>query len=113
MKPTPELRKMVRRWQRELGLMHWTVRIAVSADDTSPTGDAANVERQPELRNAVIVFFQSAFDHELEETVIHELLHMHMAHFRNEPGTAAGDCEEHAVYAISKCIVRLAHGIVQ
>jgi hypothetical protein len=107
MKPPPELRALVRKWQILLNLKAWTLRLDVSKDDASETGGCAAISTDSELRRADITFYQSAFDEDMEETVIHELLHLHFASFRTEPETAARDLEEHAIYAISKCLARM------
>lgn len=89
--------------------MQWEIDVLTSQEEYSADLHAcADVESDAELRCARITFYQSAFDDILTEMVIHELLHLHFVPFKNEKGSAAADCEEHAVYAISRCIAKLA-----
>lgn len=110
----PELVSLLVYWRKVLRLQDWDVRIKLVRDR-----DMVVANRQGEcdisLRNkeALIRLLDPidypdgdwAQDH--EQTLVHELLHLHMAPFDPAPNTLAQDMQEQAIESIAKALVSL------
>ena len=68
-----QVRVLLRRWQRELRLRDWTVKVSVETLDDSVFGDCSTC---PDNRTATIRIAADCPPSRLEETVVHELLHL-------------------------------------
>jgi len=102
-------------WKAELGLENWEI-VASLVDRKTTRGNHGNCEAVEEKNLAVIRILRArdrssleigdALD--MEVTLVHELLHCRLAAFN---GRAKGDhkdiCQEQAVHALSKTLVRM------
>jgi len=73
-------KSFVKKYQKILGLQDWTVEVTLSSALELENGTVANIVPNYEHRLAKIKIIQDKYfdkEHELEETVIHELLHIY------------------------------------
>ena len=112
------LRKETRAWQRKLRLQDWNISVHLVRLNEMPDQDAIGAIFPHIERKDARMFLLSPMDVPLlaagflndEEvnyslTIVHELLHLHMAPFTKALDTAGIEQEEIAVNAISRCIV--------
>jgi hypothetical protein len=112
------LRKECRAWQRKLRLLDWNVVVHLVRLNEMPDQDAIgaifpHIERKDArmflLSPMDVPLLAAGFIHNEEInyslTIVHELLHLHMAPFTKTQDAAGIEHEEIAVNAISRCIV--------
>lgn len=112
------LRKECRAWQRKLRLQDWNVVVHLVRLNEMPDQDAIgaifpHIERKDArmflLSPMDVPLLAAGFVHNEEInyalTIVHELLHLHMAPFTQSQDAAGIAAEEQAVNAISRCIV--------
>lgn len=112
------LRKETRAWQRKLRLQDWNISVHLVRLNEMPDQDAIGAIFPHIERKDARMFLLSPIDVPLlaagflndEEinyslTIVHELLHLHMAPFTKNADAASIESEEIAVNAISRCII--------
>lgn len=108
------LRERVAYWQRALRLADWQIACAiVPAADLYGGGQAENRYRR-NLRQSMISIRREEdwnegpfFEVDWEQSVVHELLHLHTDAFRVELDTPEQTAEEQAIDALASALVRL------
>lgn len=105
-------------WQTILGLVDWDVRVSF-ADRDALSGQQTDADVRWELshRRAMIRLVTPETYHsgegtarwpiDHENSLVHELLHLHFASFDEEPGTPKGVAQEQAICAVAKALVSL------
>jgi hypothetical protein len=86
-----ELRNLCTEWQNRLGLAHWRIDIRFGRRDEFENGVIANVTQQVEFERAVIKILESyqhssLFSQDIEQSIVHELLHIVFATLDPEDG---------------------------
>lgn len=110
-----ELRDACRYWQKQLGLSDWEVITMISRKKEFDNEDSlAEVHRNIDRKEAVVMVLDErevdewAKEHwgiDNEESVVHELLHLHFAGF--DKPDKYNRAEEQVIVALSKALVRL------
>jgi len=107
----PDLAQLVATWQRDLRLLDWRLQVEYVRDLTGPNGAPVYglCYRFVDAKRARIEIRDPATpvtsrDPSVEETLIHELLHLHFAPLASD-GAAAIAAEEQAVWAITEAMV--------
>ena len=101
-----------REWQQILGLMDWDVLVKIVSyeeiDEVSGRVDFAinNKTADISLIKPEGYPFDALRPYNMEETLVHELLHLHFALFNVESGLKA-IAQEQAINAIAKALVSL------
>lgn len=67
------LERLVRLWQGRLGLERWKIDVKVSSE---PIGGFADVQASSQYEFATVTFAAGIADEVVEQTVVHELLHL-------------------------------------
>lgn len=78
MKSTPDtaaqFREEVLYWQKELGLLHWTIQIKTA---TTKNADEAEADYDCETRHATITYYMDVDDsYHPADVALHEMLHL-------------------------------------
>lgn len=112
-----EMRKLCALWQRRLRLQDWNVRLLIkSADDID--GSFARIRPQLDAKCAILnvcepgdhssLDLQMIGERDVEEDIVHELLHLHCEPFSPEDHDSLEyQAIEQAVGVLANCIVRL------
>lgn len=112
----PELAQLVARWQRDLRLLDWRLVVDYVRDLTAPDGSPVYGLCMPHvdakrarihIRDPETPF--ASDDPSVEETLIHELLHLHFAPLSGATSAEIA-AEEQAVWAITEAIARKGAG---
>lgn len=106
------------RWQRQLYLRDWNVRVKVVRQADMPSPDAIGYIFSVLERKDAQLFLLSPldvhtladrfYDHEESNytlTIVHELLHLHFAPVTQRANEIEQIAEEQAINAISRCLV--------
>lgn len=112
------LQRECRLWQRKLGLSDWTVRVSLVRLSDMPDADAIGaIMPMLERKDAHMLLlspmdipllaghFLSEKDVHYDMTIVHELLHLHLAPVVPAPTDEQVVAEEQAINAITRCIV--------
>lgn len=111
-----QLRAKCAEWQKILRLQDWIVNVSICRErDMKNNGCCGEVEWTLEKRMAQVRILdpvdypESAMEgHDMEETLVHELLHLHMAPFQPDREDELRYCAlEQAIDAISRGLVQL------
>lgn len=114
----PQLERLVAKWQPRLRLEDWTVTIRWATITERNDEDWLGI-CYPHIttKHADIVIVNPARlksddtkYHDVEVTVVHELLHLMLAPFRTKNGTLLEVAEENLVHIISTLLVALDRG---
>jgi hypothetical protein len=106
--------KALQTWQKRLDLMDWKIEVKLVRPDSLEPKTLGNIHWDLDTKQATI-FVLSAYDYtlatkpmldDMEFTVVHELVHLHLASL---PKTAATPpLEEHAVNELARAFLQLA-----
>lgn len=112
-----ELEAACRYWQELLRLQHWDVVVRLARQYEMDAGNQGECEWNLRKRMALIKVLDAAdwdprtpWPQDQEQTLVHELLHLHFAPFRAEQGTAEDTAQEQAIDAIARALVELKRG---
>ena len=100
--------KLLREWQTALRLQDWNVKLEIVTGGTDFAEKDGDVVAQPRSFRAHIHADGNQTDDNLEETFVHELVHVvlsGMCFEAQRPGIWLA--EEEAVYRLTQCIVEL------
>lgn len=82
-----ELEQLTQEWQKRLGLMDWNIHVTIE-HDADMNNRAGEVDWTLTLKQATIRLVDPqtirkslVFKYDLEQTLVHELLHLHSAPF--------------------------------
>jgi len=103
---TPQ--EYVKKWAAILRVADW--KIAAIFDDSLEPPDAGYVRRLSAYKEASIYVGTWLDETLLEDTIVHELVHLHLAPFETEDGTAERFYEEQAVESMTRAFTDLARG---
>lgn len=112
-----ELNKMARKYQKVLGLQDWDVVVMLN-DFRNMDGNVGRVEWFIDHKRAVIEIADDktlppdlTFPYDQEETIVHELLHLHSAPFDTfEKESHENNALEVMINKLSSVIVKLKRG---
>ncbi len=100
---------MLRNWQTALRLRDWNVKLEVIKGSTDFAEKDGDVVAQPRSFHARIRADGDQTDANLEETFVHELVHVVLSGMCFEAGRPGiWLAEEEAVYRLTQCIIELA-----
>ena len=110
-----KLQAMFAEWQKRLRLQDWKIYVEISRDrDMKFEGNGGEVHWQIEAKQAVINIIDpidyppnTMAEQDMEQTLVHELLHLHFAPFDAEHNTPADVAQEQAIHAIAEALVKL------
>ena len=110
-----QLQALCREWQQVLRLQDWDVRCKfVRQREMTDSGCAGECRFQLEKKQAVIYVIDPidwppncAWPQDVEKTLVHELLHLHMAPFQPSHDTLEHVMMEQAIESIATGLVRL------
>lgn len=113
-----ELQELCGWWQKVLRLQDWDVKVLVKRRFQMPADAQGQVDYVLQNRKAVISVL-AAEDYEpdhlwpqdQEKTLVHELIHLHMAPFAAPTGTPQDIAQEQAIEALAGALVRLKRGV--
>jgi len=100
-------------WQKILRLQDWEIVIKIKRARELQSDCQAEVQWKNTKKIAIIhlvdpVDYQNDhFPQDHEVSLVHELLHLHMSMFDQEPDTPEGTAQEQAIHAISTALVEL------
>lgn len=103
------MKKRMKYWQKQLRLQDWDIDIKKAKPKRLKIkGAAGQVEYSVDLKVATILISDELKDkREIEHTIIHELLHLHLAPISQ---FCEGDCyetyEEQAIESITKALLQ-------
>ena len=110
----PRIRKYLAVWQRRLRLLDWRIKLVVV-----PTGRASDDDGNtfmgrtmitPQFRSALIEISEPAnatAERELEATVVHELLHLHLMPYEFGKDAVRDVMMEATIDQLSICFMKL------
>ena len=109
-----QLRKQCAYWQRALRLQDWEVKLTVSrrSQFTMPRCQGV-IDWVLPTRQAYITLLDprdfpgTPFMHDIEVTLVHELLHLYVAPFHADEDTLADHAQEQMIDALAQALVRL------
>lgn len=105
----PDLNELLQYWQPVMGLADWRI-TALYVRHLERCWCAPKIGYRSALISMVdpIDWPTGAFPpYDIEEQLVHELGHCHMAPFKTTSGTPLGDAEEQVVTAYARGLVRL------
>lgn len=73
-----QFERYVRKWQKLLHLEHWTITVVSSKKSSKAIGLNGQMQHAADTRRATITHFRNP-DMPIEETALHELLHVMLA----------------------------------
>lgn len=104
---------LVAKWQKELRLQDWTITASICRSYDMPDSDlAGNISMNFDLRLARIKLLSVQdqncdwFIRDLEEILIHELLHVHFWSFDPDLTKVQQSSEEQVLNALAACLYR-------
>lgn len=71
-----QINTLVRRWQKKLGLADWKITVVLASTADEIDGCAGTILWETEYHSATMTLAAELSRADLEETVIHELLHL-------------------------------------
>ena len=101
------------KWQKILRLQDWDIKIFIYRAKDLMTDGQAEVTWLREKKQAIlklldpIDYDNNYFIQDHEVSIVHELLHCHMALFDQEAGTLEDIAQEQAIHALSFALVEL------
>ena len=111
------MRKLCALWQRRLRLQDWQVRLLIKSAEDVDGGFARCKIGQSEKRAVISIVepgdpssldLQLIGERDIEEDIVHELLHLYMDAFSPEDQDSSEyEAIEQAVGVLANCIVRL------
>lgn len=102
----PDLSALLSEWKPLLGCSDWRIACRYVAD--LPDRAVAQVSALWQYLEANIEILDPATrQHDVEETLVHELAHLPLAPFENEPGSMAEALEERAVETYARALIAI------
>lgn len=113
-----ELEHLCREWQEILSLRDWDVKPSIKRQrDFIVKGNDAEITWNIQAKTVTIKILDpidypedTEWPQDMEESLVHELLHLHFALFTADDGTAEDIAQEQAINAIALALVRLKRG---
>ncbi|MGE5572944.1 MAG: hypothetical protein ACM3ZU_08010 [Bacteroidota bacterium] len=110
------LETLCRTWQKRLRLQDWIVEVrVVRARDMATEGDLGNSMWNLTARRAIVKLLdpidhspEDQVPYDPEQTLVHELLHIHFALCDTKPETPERTAQEQAIDSIASALVALA-----
>lgn len=113
----PQLQKLCPVWQARLRLQDWDVKVRVKRAADMGLGKKRACVTSQLLSKEALVEIQDPLDYrpsvwpnDMEQSLVHELLHLHFAPFEADEETAEGAAQEQAIELIACALVNLARG---
>ena len=110
-----ELERLCREWQKILRLQDWDIKVKICRqNDMTPDSQADSTWTLPKKTAIIrlcdpIDYIDVAWPQDMERSLVHELLHLHLAPIDDfEPGTIKDILLEQAVDAMSKALITFA-----
>lgn len=108
------LQQLLPEWQKILRLQDWDVKLIVDRERNFIGGDSQGecswvLEKKQAFIKILdpVDFPDSKWEQDSEETLVHELLHLHFAPFNAEDGTLEDVAQEQAISAIAGALAGL------
>jgi hypothetical protein len=108
-----QLAVLCKNWQSVLRLKDWDIKVGFSTRNEMVEGARGLCIPEIETKTAIIrVLEEKCYDdgpwpYDAEETLIHELLHLHFLPMKIQPDTAENTAQEQAINLISAALVEL------
>jgi hypothetical protein len=108
------VKEKLRLWQERLNLMDWNIQVKLVRNESLEPKTLGNIHWDTDTKQATIAVlstydynlpFQAMLD-DMEFTVVHELVHLHLASLPRSD--ASRRIEEHAVNELARALIRLA-----
>ena len=113
-----EAEALCQEWQRRLRLRDWDVKIVVSRSDEMRPNCSGTCSTILSNKTALVTLMhpidhseRCLWPYDMEETLVHELLHMHFAPFQADEDTPADTAQEQAIDLIAHALVNLKRGL--
>lgn len=106
----PALAPLVKKWQARLRLQDWEIEaVYAGPDDAGFSNNFGDIRPDlPRKYAKMRILDPCKYEHtQLEDTIAHELLHLHFYPFALDfaPGSPESLAEEQAIYAITRALV--------
>ena len=108
------LEAIAKRWQSALKLSDWEVIVKLTRAKNMTRQDSMGVCNHTLTKRIAYIeimnprdYTPDYLDHDIERTVVHELLHCHFAPFEAKTGTPEDMAQEQTIHAISTTLVEL------
>ena len=98
-----QARVLLRRWQRELRLRDWTVRIQVTTIEEGRWGECSSCA---DNRYALIRISPTCPPSQLEATVVHKLLHLFGASLPSDSAEVQRLAEEQLIHTVDALLAK-------
>ena len=107
------LKTLLTEWQKRLRLQDWGIFVKTARLAEMQCGGQGECEWVLKRKEATIVLVDpidyplELVDQDMEETLVHELLHLHFVILQPKDGTAEDTALEQAIVCISEALVKL------
>jgi hypothetical protein len=112
-----ELRAKCAEWQKLLGLQDWVVTLKMKRAHDMPEDCGGTCDHMDSKRVAIVSILDPVdyppnawIPHDMERDLVHELLHIHLEHWKTERESLEDFSKERAVHALSEALVNLRRG---
>jgi hypothetical protein len=112
-----QLQRLCAQWQKRLRVQDWDVRVRVKRrHQMELESKRAGCNYSLKLKEALIEiqspldYQPSVWPNDMEQSLVHELLHLHFALFSADDETPEGVAQEQAIDLIASALVSLARG---
>lgn len=106
------LERVLKVWQKALHLLDWEVKIRMvraRENDNNQGQVAFNLNKRQALITVMnpLDYDNPEFPQDIERTIVHELIHLHLAPLNTPPDGPMWIAEEQAINALADAFVRL------
>ena len=107
------LKTLLTEWQKRLRLQDWDIFVKTARQVEMQCGGQGECEWVLKRKEATIVLVDpidyppELVDQDMEETLVHELLHLHFVILQPKDGTAEDTALEQAIVCIAGALVKL------
>lgn len=108
-----QVRKIARKWQKHLGLTNWKIKVEWGTDMDEEDGKVYGLNTyDPNHMTSTIKVLKDDTDHDIEETIVHELLHLLMFPLESAAGFSIKSPSDQWETAMEQTINKLSELLV-